>query len=212
MFKAGGTGHRLWAVLLLLFTIHYSLFSNVYAFCFEEAGREYGISPQLLKTIAMTESNFKTDALNKNNNGTLDIGLMQINSFWIKILGLNANELISNPCYNTMIGAKILRQCIDRYGYTWEAVGCYNAASSHKRVSYSWKIFNKLKAEDKKLRRLEDKRKTENEKFLTSQPLNFSTSNPQDSEFYFRVRDRMSSHEQSSASGGVNHEIKPEAQ
>lgn len=115
------------------------------AACFEEAGKIYDISPKLLKSIAKTESNFKTDAVNKNANGTYDIGIMQINSAWIKTLGLNENELISDPCYNIMTGAKILRQCIDIHGYTWNAVGCYNAKSYDKKVKYSWKVFRTLK-------------------------------------------------------------------
>jgi len=168
------------------------------AFCFEDAGKTYGISPMLLESIAKTESSLNPKAINKNQNGSIDIGLMQINSFWLKTLKLDAEKLISNPCYNTMTGAKILKQCIERYGYTWAAVGCYNAVSEPKRVRYSWKIFNKLKAEDAKLRRLEDKSKTEvkkirsseDEKFSTSQLPNFSTSQMQDSELYFRVREK----------------------
>jgi soluble lytic murein transglycosylase-like protein len=115
------------------------------AFCFEDAAKTYDINPQLLKIIAMTESNFRTDAVNKNRDGTLDIGLMQINSSWIEKLDLNAARLIENPCYNALTGARILRDCIDRHGYTWEAVGCYNASAREKRIRYSWRILNKLK-------------------------------------------------------------------
>ncbi|MBI3593219.1 MAG: lytic transglycosylase domain-containing protein, partial [Nitrospirae bacterium] len=119
------------------------------AFCFEEAGRAYGINPLLIEGIAKTESNLNPKALNKNQNGSVDMGLMQVNSFWIKALGLSPHELISDPCYNTMAGTRILRECINRLGYTWEAVGCYNAKSMNKKVAYSWKIFNKLKVKDK---------------------------------------------------------------
>lgn len=138
--------------IFLLTTICWLLTTNVYAFCFEEAGKTYGINPSLLKSIAQIESNLNPKAMNKNQNGSIDIGLMQINSFWIKTLGLDTNKLISDPCYNTMIGAKVLKQCIDRYGYTWEAVGCYNAMSTPKRVKYSWKIFDRLKAEGSRLK------------------------------------------------------------
>lgn len=119
--------------------------SQAGAFCFEDAAKTYDLNPKLLEIIAMTESNLRPDAVNKNRNGTLDIGLMQINSSWIRILGLDAGYLIENPCYNALIGARILRECIDRHGYTWEAVGCYNASAREKRIRYSWRIFNKLK-------------------------------------------------------------------
>jgi soluble lytic murein transglycosylase-like protein len=115
------------------------------AFCFEEAGRQYGVSPKLLQSIAMVESRLHQQAVHRNDNGSVDSGLMQINSAWNDRLGLNQNQLLLDPCYNVMTGAKILRQCIDRYGYTWEAVGCYNASSKDKRVAYSWKILGQLK-------------------------------------------------------------------
>ena len=149
------------------------------AFCFEEAGKTYGISPMLLESIAKIESSLNPKAINKNQNGSIDIGLMQINSFWLKTLKLDAEKLITNPCYNTMTGAKILKQCIERYGYTWEAVGCYNAVSEPKRVRYSWKIFNALKSEGKS-----------QESRVKSYEFGVKGSETQNYELYFRVREK----------------------
>jgi soluble lytic murein transglycosylase-like protein len=115
------------------------------AFCFEEAGAQYSISSQLLQSIAHVESGLNPKAVNINKNGSADFGLMQINAAWLNVLHLNREELLSDPCYNVMTGARILRACIDRYGYTWEAVGCYNATGLSKRVDYSWKIYQELK-------------------------------------------------------------------
>ncbi len=117
------------------------------AFCFEEAGKVHNVSSELLMSIARVESGLNSKAVNTNKNGSTDLGLMQINSAWVDAMSLNREGLISNPCYNVMTGANILRQCIDRNGYTWEAVGCYNAKSKGKRVGYSWKIFRELKKE-----------------------------------------------------------------
>ena len=63
------------------------------AFCFEEAGKEHRISPELLKSIARVESGFNYKAVNKNRNGSRDLGLMQINSAWIDTLSLKRDEL-----------------------------------------------------------------------------------------------------------------------
>ena len=128
--------------------------SVLYAFCFDEAGKKYAISPVLLECIARTESHLDPKAENKNRNGSVDIGLMQVNSYWIKTLALDKERLITDACYNTMTGALILRQCIDRYGYSWEAVGCYNAVSQDKKAAYSWKIFRQLKAEGRQKAKL----------------------------------------------------------
>ena len=117
---------------------------QAFSFCFDEAGRAYGISPLLLRGIARVESNMNPAAVNRNSNGSIDLGLMQVNSFWLKTLGTTSHELTSDPCYNVMAGAWILKGCIDRHGQTWEAVGCYNATSRTKRVNYSWKIYREL--------------------------------------------------------------------
>lgn len=149
-----------------------------HAFCFDAAGRTYSISPKLLEAIAVTESNLNPHAVNTNANGSTDIGLMQINSFWLKPLSLNADRLISDPCYNTTTGAKILRQCIDRHGYGWEAVGCYNASSMQKKAAYSWKILNALK----------DVRTGDSE--AQSLSVEETSSGAPKSELFFNVRER----------------------
>jgi soluble lytic murein transglycosylase-like protein len=117
---------------------------QAFPFCFDDAGRTYGISPLLLRGIARVESNMKPGAVNHNSNGSIDLGLMQVNSFWLKTLGATSRELTTDPCYNVMAGAWILKGCLDRHGETWEAVGCYNATSRTKRVNYSWKIYREL--------------------------------------------------------------------
>ena len=149
---------------------------SAFAFCYEEAGLEYNINPVLLHVISKTESNLNQMAINTNPNGTQDIGLMQINSSWVKSLNLDADLLLSDPCYNLKTGAEILSKCIEQYGYNWEAIGCYNATSKDKRVKYSWRIFDRLKSEVPS---------------SSSQPHNLSTSKTGDSEFFFSVKDRF---------------------
>jgi len=118
-------------------------------FCFEEAGQFYGVSPYVLWAIAKQESNFCPNAINYNKNGTYDYGVMQINSIWYDKLGHERWMMLSAPCYNVMIGAWILSKCIQKHGYTWEAIGCYNASSKVKRNKYAWKIYNTLKKNKK---------------------------------------------------------------
>jgi soluble lytic murein transglycosylase-like protein len=118
-----------------------------YCFCFEDAGRYYGVSPHLLWAIAKVESNFNPRAINRNKNGTYDIGLMQINSSWFAYLKKHGIEpsLLWEPCYNTYVGAMILRHCIDTYGYSWRAVDCYNKGKKAREKSmYVWKVYKSL--------------------------------------------------------------------
>ena len=118
--------------------------THAQAYCFEEAGQLYSISPQLLWSIAKVESNFQANAVNWNRNGTYDFGVMQINSSWRMALGEERWTKLGDPCMNVKIGAWLLAQCISRHGYTWNAVGCYNAASRNKRDAYARKIYGVL--------------------------------------------------------------------
>jgi hypothetical protein len=114
------------------------------AFCFEEAGAEYGINPQILRAIAKVESNFNPTAINRNTNGTYDFGLMQINSTWASTLGKQRWNNLGDACFNTKTGAWILAQCMNKYGYTWKAIGCYNSQTPQKRDLYAQRVFKQL--------------------------------------------------------------------
>jgi soluble lytic murein transglycosylase-like protein len=134
-------------VLVLQILIASLAYSDANAFCFQDAGAAYGLNPGLLESIARVESGMKQNAINRNKNGTIDIGLMQINSFWIASAGLDKELLLKDACYNTKAGARILKGCIDRYDYSWKAVGCYNAVSDSKRKGYAWKVYKLLDRE-----------------------------------------------------------------
>jgi soluble lytic murein transglycosylase-like protein len=69
-------------ILILLLGQSASFLGTAYAFCYEAAGSRYGVSPRLLHAISKVESNFNPLAVNQNNNGSYDFGLMQINSSW----------------------------------------------------------------------------------------------------------------------------------
>jgi hypothetical protein len=119
------------------------------AMCFEEAGRTYNISPQLLRTIARVESRFNPRAIHYNRNGSYDFGIMQINSSWAPTLGKSLWNSLGDPCTNVQTGAWILAQSISRHGYCWKAIGYYNARDPVKRAQYIRKIRTFLVKEGK---------------------------------------------------------------
>ena len=90
------------------------------------------------------ESNFNPAAVNKNSNGTYDVGLMQINSSWAATIGKERWKALGDACYNTKTGAWILAMCMNKYGYTWKAIGCYNSQTPQKRDRYSKMVFDQL--------------------------------------------------------------------
>ncbi len=113
-------------------------------FCFEQAGSYYNISPILLSAISWVESNHTPGAINHNRNGSVDCGHMQVNSFWADKIGPDYQYLKGkepeHSCYQTYVGAWILRQCIDRYDQTWDAVACYHAGHGLNRLKGASKI------------------------------------------------------------------------
>src|SRR5471032_572408 len=54
--------------------------------CIDDAGAYHGVNPALLHAIAQHESGMRAGAVNRNANGTEDLGLMQINSSWLSTL------------------------------------------------------------------------------------------------------------------------------
>jgi soluble lytic murein transglycosylase-like protein len=110
--------------------------------CWEVAASRYQLSSALLYAIARTESGLNPQAIGRNTNGSRDIGLMQINSAWLPTLashGIGERDLYE-PCTNIHVGAWILAGNVSRLGYTWEAVGAYNAASPALRRNYVEKV------------------------------------------------------------------------
>jgi soluble lytic murein transglycosylase-like protein len=140
--------HRLLSLFLLLIIVLFParpLLAQDY--CFEDAGRMYGISPDLLWAISRAESGHQPFVVNFNKNGTYDYGHMQVNSSWYPVLGEGLWMSLGDPCQSTKVGAWILEQCIRRHGYTWRAVGCYNATSEPRKVRYAWKIYRTISKE-----------------------------------------------------------------
>jgi len=114
--------------------------------CWDDAATRYQVSSALLYAIARTESGLNPQAIGRNGNGSRDIGLMQINSAWLPTLashGIGERDLFE-PCTNIHVGAWILAGNVSRLGYTWEAVGAYNATSPALRRSYIEKVRRHL--------------------------------------------------------------------
>lgn len=116
--------------------------------CWTQSGQKYNISPYLLWAIARHESGFNPHALNRNSNGSEDVGLMQINSAWLPTLarfGIRREHLF-DPCTAIDVGAWVLAQNVAVHGYNWVAVGAYNARSSEKQYHYARRIYRSLAA------------------------------------------------------------------
>jgi len=138
---------KVWVLILFGFFATRPAWSD----CWDHAERSFGIEARLLNAIAQVESGMNPVAVGKNRNGTYDYGLMQINSIHLpslRKLGIDAEVLKQDPCTSVLVGASILADMMKIYGYSWEAVGAYNAGTAknrhHLRMRYAnkvWRIY-----------------------------------------------------------------------
>lgn len=119
----------------------------------------YGVSPRLLRAVAQVESSMRPEAVNGRHSAqtnSRDIGLMQINTRWLRInpiksLGYTEAHLY-DACTSVKLGAWVLANNFTRYGPSWEAVGAYNAACTRlkgdacirARNGYAWKVYRAM--------------------------------------------------------------------
>ncbi len=117
--------------------------------CFDYASQVYQIPKKLMVVIAYVESGLNPRAYNKNQNGTYDMGIMQVNSANIPMLIkkgiIRKEEDLWDPCVNIKAGGYILEQCTLKHGITWKAVDCYNKGKRAGETSkYVWKVYKTL--------------------------------------------------------------------
>jgi hypothetical protein len=95
------------------------------------------IDPKLVLAIARVESGLNTEAKHVNSNGTVDRGLMQVNSANFSWLGLDDQSAL-DPCQSIRAGVRVLTSLssyntgkptagIDN-GYVAHVVGAYRNA------------------------------------------------------------------------------------
>ncbi|MDX8377482.1 MAG: lytic transglycosylase domain-containing protein [Mariprofundales bacterium] len=108
-----------------------SSFPSVHATCISQASTHYGVNPALIRAIMAAENiHYDVDAVNTNSDGSEDLGLMQINTWWLSKLkkhSITRDILLTKPCVNIYVGTWILATNIRQWGYTWDAIGAYNA-------------------------------------------------------------------------------------
>lgn len=113
------------------------------------AGRDYNIEPDLLRAISFRESSWRPDAMNVVNHESYAVGMMQIHSQNFSHLaqfGITPVNPYRDPCMNIYTGAYYLAIAFKRWGYSWRAVGAYNAGfretevQEKKRQKYAQEI------------------------------------------------------------------------
>ena len=134
---------------LIILAIFFNL-SQASTNYFEEAVEYYRIDPKILYCIAKKESKFNPNAISRNSNGSVDIGVMQINSVHLKELkkyGFQKEHLF-NPKINIYAGAWLLKRCFNKHGVSEDGITCYNGRIENN--TYGYEVLKELKEVYKK--------------------------------------------------------------
>lgn len=120
-----------------------------YIQCMKKIGAKNSIPFHLFYALAKTEGGW-IGLEKKNSNGTYDLGLMQINTIWLKHLvrlGITRDLLKNNGCANILASAVIFRYERKNFakGNDWDAVGHYHSKVKRHQLSYKKLVSNNLR-------------------------------------------------------------------
>lgn len=72
-----------------------------------------------------------------------DVGIMQINSQWIKKWKIDPLTLL-DPGTNIRLGLRILKEEIQRHGLNWKAVGAYHSPNPARAMRYASQVMGRM--------------------------------------------------------------------
>jgi len=110
------------------------------------AAAHHRIDPRLLRAVLKVESDLRPWAFGRNANGTVDMGMAQINSIHLPELarhGIQSQHLF-DPCVASYVAAWLLRKNIDRHGLTWHGVAAYHSLTPEHNQRYQGLLMKVL--------------------------------------------------------------------
>lgn len=99
--------------------------------CLMPAAQRHGVNPHILRAILQVESGMRPHVVSRNRNGSIDVGMAQINSIHFRELaqwGITPERLL-DPCVATHVAAWHLKRVMLRHGNTWFGVAAYHSAT-----------------------------------------------------------------------------------
>lgn len=117
--------------------------------CMAAVASFYNLPPRVLPAIQQVEGGH-VGSIQRNVNGTEDLGLMQVNTIWVapiaRYTGLPAAtvhaRLVNDGCFNIAAAGAILRIYLNEaQGDIMRAVGYYHSHTSVRALAYQKKIL-----------------------------------------------------------------------
>jgi hypothetical protein len=117
--------------------------------CMVAAASFYHLPPRVLPAIQAVEAG-RPGLVHINTTGSADLGVMQINTIWLKplahVTGLTpeqvARRLVDDPCFNIAAAAAIMRVYLtEARGNVLAAVGLYHSHTPELGEAYRRKVL-----------------------------------------------------------------------
>lgn len=153
---------------LVFFLLFFCLSANS-AFSYEKLFKNHcktmGVPKDLAMAIARQESTLNPNCVNvegkdfwpqsreeaekiirdaQEKDLSYDVGIMQINSQWIKQWKIDPVSLL-DPETNIRYGLKILKGEIDKHGMNWRAIGSYHSPNPLRARRYALMVYRRMR-------------------------------------------------------------------
>lgn len=131
------------------------MINHIFAACLMMAAQNYAIPPQVLVGILYVEGG-KVGQQVRNSNGTYDLGPMQINTLWTKVLADEwgvprsyAHRAIrDDACTNINVAAWIFRKNWNEAKTLPKAIEWYHSRTPSRGRQYRYKVIAAMKRKD----------------------------------------------------------------
>ena len=110
------------------------------------AAQYHGVNHDILRAILRVESGLKPSTVARNDNGSIDVGIGQINSIHFKDLatyGISPSHLL-DACVWTYVAAWNINKHIAANGNSMQAIARYNSATPYFNRRYQILLHNEL--------------------------------------------------------------------
>jgi hypothetical protein len=122
--------------------------------CMAAVAAFYHLPPRVLPAIQAVEGG-RVGLVHPNQNGSADLGLMQVNTIWIGPLAELANmppetvrtRLVEDPCFNIAAAGAIMRAYLrETQGDLLKAVGLYHSHTPRLNREYLARVLRSARA------------------------------------------------------------------
>lgn len=114
--------------------------------CIAQAALHHRVNPSVLRAILRIESGLDPRAVGRNADGSVDVGIAQINSRHFGVLARYRirPEHLLDACVGAYVAAWHLASLLAAHGNTWSAIARYHSATPNLNHRYQVLLANEL--------------------------------------------------------------------